>query len=275
MFFRHVFFSFVLLATATIGLSDDASFSVAGVGGSEKVEFFYREPSGIPAGVLLLVPGYNGSGSAMLDERWCRFADEQALVLLAPTFQTSPEQLKKEKGYYYPDQGSGTQVEMALGEVKRKLGVKTDKVLIFGFSAGAHFAHRFALWKPGRVRAFVAYSAAWWSEPKATLRDVPALIMCGESDERYEATRAFMEKALALHLPWVWRSYKNTGHQLTPAVRSMAEVFLAHYAGEGRGEVLYGDIQRYRAGPEKDSIPEEVRIELPSPTVAETWLKEK
>ncbi|MFA7235013.1 MAG: hypothetical protein WC076_12975 [Terrimicrobiaceae bacterium] len=68
---------------------------------------------------------------------------------------------------------------------------------------------------------------------------------------------------------------QNTGHQLTPAVRSMAEVFLAHYAGEGRGEVLYGDIQRYRVVPEKDSIPEEVRIEIPSPTVAETRLKEK
>ena len=32
------------------------------------------------------VPGYNGSGSAMLEGRWSRFADEHALVLLAPTF---------------------------------------------------------------------------------------------------------------------------------------------------------------------------------------------
>ncbi|MCK9590040.1 MAG: hypothetical protein M0Q93_11855, partial [Terrimicrobiaceae bacterium] len=124
MFFRHVFFSFVLLATATIGLSDAASFSVAGVGGSEKVEFFYRKPSGIPTGVLLLVPGCNGSGSSMLDGRWCRFADERGLVLLAPTFQTSLEQLKNEKGYYYPEQGSGAQVEAALAEAMRRTGVK-------------------------------------------------------------------------------------------------------------------------------------------------------
>ncbi|MEI8122383.1 MAG: hypothetical protein WCI20_10045 [bacterium] len=107
MFFRCLLFPFVWVAMLAGGLADVTSFSVAGVGGSEKVEFFYRKPAGVPSGVLLLVPGYNGSGSAMFDERWSRFADEHGLVLLAPTFQTSPEQLKKEKGYYYPEQGSG------------------------------------------------------------------------------------------------------------------------------------------------------------------------
>ena len=274
-------FPFVFLAMVMSGQVDVDSFPVAAVGGSEKVEFFYRKPSGIPICVVLLVPGYNGIGEAMMDQRWCRFADEHGLVLLAPTFHTSPEQLKKEKGYYYPEQGSGAQVEQALAEVRRKTGVKTDKILIFGFSAGAHFAHRFALWKPERVRVFVAYSAAWWSDPKATLRDVPGLIMCGETDERYEATRTFMEKALALHLPFVWRSYKSTSHELTPAVRAMAEVFLAHYSLEPRPgkldkkTVLYGDIQTYRvvSAADKESIPAEVRVELPSQEVADIWVK--
>ena len=164
MFFRELFF-ICPSCDGRGGLSDVGSFPVAGDGGAENVEFFYRKPSGVPTGVLLLVPGYDGSGSAMLDERWCRFADEHALVLLAPMFQTNPEQLKKGQGYYYPGQGSGGQVEMALAEIRGKLGVKTDRVLIFGFSAGAHFAHRFALWKAERVKAFVAYSAAWWSDP--------------------------------------------------------------------------------------------------------------
>ena len=255
-----------------------------GASGDERaVEFAYRRPAGEASGVLLLVPGYNGSGKAMLDERWGRFGDEHSLVLLAPTFQTSPERLKSERGYYYPWLGSGRQVGQALVEIQRRCGVTADKVLIFGFSAGAHFAHRFALWKPERVRAYVAYSAAWWSQPTKRLGDVPALIMCGEADPRYEATWAFMEAGLALHLPWVWRSYKNTGHELTPAVRSMAEVFLAQYADSmvsggkpGPEEVFYGDIQTYRVVPasEKESIPGEVRVELPSEAVAETWMKE-
>ncbi|MCK9589951.1 MAG: hypothetical protein M0Q93_11405, partial [Terrimicrobiaceae bacterium] len=144
MFFRYVLSPFVLLAAAAGGLADVGSFPVAGAGGSEKVEFFYRRPSGAPTGVLLLVPGCNGSGSSMLDGRWCRLADERGLVLLAPTFQTSLEQLQRKQGYYYPEQGSGAQVEAALAEAMRRTGVKAGKALIFGFSAGAHFAHRFA-----------------------------------------------------------------------------------------------------------------------------------
>jgi pimeloyl-ACP methyl ester carboxylesterase len=236
-----------------------------------------------PSGVLLLIPGYNGSGEKIIDDRWKHFADEHSLVLLAPTFTStnSPQELRT-KGYYYPEQGSGTVIEEALSEVHRRTGATVDKILIFGFSAGAHLAHRFALWKPDRVEAFVAYSAGWWSDPTPALRGVPALIMCGESDERYEPTRAFMERGMALHLPWIWRSYKETGHQLTPAVRSMAEAFLAEEADRlkaGSGlpsSKLYGDIQSYQvvSASDRETIPEAVRILLPSESVANVWKME-
>ena len=257
------------------------------------------------AGVLVLVPGYNGRGEQMLDARWKAFATKHELVLLAPTFQAEGKENNEGKGYYYPEQGSGEVMEKALKEVGKRSGAETDKVLFFGFSAGAHFVHRFALWQPQRVKAFVAYSAGWWSEPTARVRKVPALVMCGEADERYGATWEFFKKGQRLGCPWVWRSYKETGHVLTPAVRDMAEVFLACYAGRGKEQAgsgvasglgpdkmpmtkeeqagmpvsrvsRYGDIQTYRSvGPaERDSIPEEFRIELPSKAVAEVWEKE-
>ena len=116
------------------------------------------------------------------------------------------------------------------------------------------------------------------------MRKVPALVMCGEADERYGATFEFFKKGQRLGCPWVWRSYAGPGHTLTPAVRDMAEVFLAYYAGGGKEQAgmpvsrvpRYGDIQTYRSvGPaERDSIPEEFRIELPSKEVAEVWEKE-
>jgi hypothetical protein len=40
-------------------------------------------------GVLVLVPGYNGDGAAMLDPRWKLFAETHRLVLLAPSFDLS------------------------------------------------------------------------------------------------------------------------------------------------------------------------------------------
>jgi len=248
------------------------------------------EGAGASTGVLVLVPGYNGKGEQILDARWKAFATKHNLVLLAPTFHAEGKENNEGKGYYYPEQGSGEVMEKALKEVEKRTGAETEKVLFFGFSAGAHYVHRFALWKPQRVKAFVAYSAAWWSEPTARVRNVPGLILCGESDERYAATWEFFKKGQRLGCPWLWRSYTGTGHELTPAVRDMAEVFLAHYGGReepaGKGEQSeeqvvmpvsrYGDIQTYRSvgSAERESIHEEFRIELPSKAVADVWEKE-
>jgi len=286
-------FTMALLAMASVVSADDvADGDSASIG--DKVPIALYQPVSLqstraipPVGVLLLIPGYNGSGEAMLDDRWRQFADQNSLILVAPTFKnTNPEELHQNRGYYYPEQGSGEQVEKALEKVHLRTGVQVDHLLIFGFSAGAHFAHRFALWKPEQVAAFVAYSAGWWSDPMPSLRTVPALIMCGETDPRYEATLNFMEKGLALHLPWIWRSYKNTDHQLTSPVRSMAESFLAYEAAQLKSgnalskatpdRILYGDIQTYQVvtASEKESIPEEVRIQLPSQQIASIWQKE-
>jgi dienelactone hydrolase len=236
------------------------------------------------AGVLVLVPGYNGKGEQMLDARWKTFSTIHDLVLLAPTFHAEGNENNEGKGYYYPEQGSGEVMEKALKEVERRTGAKTGQVLFFGFSAGAHYVHRFALWKPQRVKAFVAYSAGWWSEPTVPVRKVPALVMCGEMDERYAATWEFFKKGQRLGCPWVWRSYAGTGHALTPAVRDMAEVFLAHHAGRGGrideqaglSESQFGDIQTFKTvnRAARDLIAEEFRIELPSKVVADVWEKE-
>jgi predicted esterase len=226
--------------------------------------------------VLLLIPGYNGPGLQMVTPQWKDFAHRHHLMLIAPTFATTMEELKKRQGYYYPDQWSGDATEDALTEIGRRENVSTDKILIFGFSAGAHFAHRFTLWKPAQVKAFVAYSAAWWDDPTEKLANVPALIMCGEADPRYDATWQFMFQGQLLNLPWVWRSYQGTGHEMTPAVQKMAEAFLGHYATNEPDSSFYGDVQTYRyvTADKMDTIPPQERIRLPSKAVAEQWTRE-
>jgi len=250
------------------------------------VSFFYRMPESQETrkpqealGLLLLVPGFNGDGRMFLNEgAWIRFSDEKGMILVSPSFHTTPEEARAGTGYYYPKLGSGLTTLAALDQIAGKEHVKFDKILIFGFSAGAHFAHGFALWKPERVKAFVAYSAGWWDEPTAALHNVAALVMCGEGDERYDATRAFMARAQELHLPFVWRSYQGAGHVITPDVVRMAQAFLAHYASGEKAENFTGDIQSYEyfgeGTAEAEEIPEEMRITLPSKAVAEAWKQE-
>ena len=259
---------------------------------NKEAVFWYRVPfGGAPVGVLLLVPGCNGDGRGMLSESgsWARFADAAHLVLVGPTFQTTLEEVHSRKGYYYPELWSGEATLKALEQIRAKTGVQTDKLLVFGFSAGAHFAHRFALWKPEKVAAFVAYSARWWDEPKVSLRDTPGLIMCGEADERFDPSFAFFVQGRRLGLPLIWRSYRDLGHELKPQVLKMAQTFLGYYAQRQKldqtarrmppsGASFIGDIQSYRFYPENSPeaahIPPESRVGLPSLELAEVWAQE-
>ncbi|MEI6351498.1 MAG: hypothetical protein WCP06_10375 [Verrucomicrobiota bacterium] len=248
--------------------------------------FSYREPTGGGArAILLLVPGCNGDGRAFLKNEavWGRFADQEHLVLVGPTFKTNLEEVHSRLGYYYPELWSGAVTLKALEQIRARTGAETGKALVFGFSAGAHFAHRFALWAPERVGAFVAYSAGWWDAPTLALRDVPGLILCGEADERYRPTYGFFSQGRKLGLPLIWRGYEGVGHELTPQVVNLAQAFLGFHAraagDRAAGEKYVGDIQTYRFYPANadaaQRVPDELRVALPSREVAEVWSKEK
>ncbi|MDD5201245.1 MAG: hypothetical protein PHC88_15750 [Terrimicrobiaceae bacterium] len=246
--------------------------------GGEAVRFDGRWPEPWPrrgVRILLLVPGYNGSGEAMLSAGWAHFADRCGLALLAPTFRTSPEELKRRRGYYYPAQGSGEVIERALDRMAVRPGVRTDRILIFGFSAGAHVAHRFALWNPARVEAFAAGAAAGWDAPTRAAAKVPALIFCGEEDPRLVASQEFFEGGLSLGAPWIWRSYRGMGHQVSPAMAAMAQAFLSHYASGEKDAANFGDVQTYDVTTNAEEIPDAVRVKLPSAEIARAWQREQ
>ncbi|HEY5791659.1 MAG TPA: PHB depolymerase family esterase [Chthoniobacterales bacterium] len=230
--------------------------------------------------VLLLVPGCNQSGKTAFlapGSEWIPFADRENLVLLTPSFRTSPEELRRREGYYYPARWSGEAAEEALRQLAARYSVDARRIALFGFSAGAHFAHRFAEWKPDRVVAFAAYSAAWWDEPTDHLARVPALIMCGEDDVRFEATLAYFQRGNALGHPWLWRAYRNTGHEAAAEAMEMARVFLRHYLRKGAEGPQIGDIQTYKVYPmeQLEDIPASCRVILPSAQVAAAWTRER
>lgn len=97
-------------------------------------------------GVLLLQPGINAAGDALLnDPSWQQFGRKERLVLMGVGFKTGKVNVKT-NGYYYPEQGSGPAIVRAVEMVCAKAGITAQPILMFGFSGGAHFAHRFALW---------------------------------------------------------------------------------------------------------------------------------
>lgn len=190
----------------------------------ERYRLCHRAPHEIQgpersSGILVICPGLNGSGEAACGEGspWAEFADRQRLLLVSPTFYCDPGNVHDRRVcYYYPESGSFDWLLNEIDKVADQYGISDRKLLLFGFSAGAHVVHRLALWKPERVKAVVAQGAGWWDEPKMTGQRVPMLILCGEQDERYYVCLEFYRAAMRAGYPMAWRSYPGLGHKWMP-----------------------------------------------------------
>jgi poly(3-hydroxybutyrate) depolymerase len=132
---------------------------------------------GEPARILVSVHGYNGRKAdekgrkhvKRSAERWSSLAEKRGWVILAPQFNE-----KRFQNDYQRLNLSGLRADERLIEIlsmlhKSVAGLKTDKVLLFGFSGGGQFVHRFAAFHPKRVDRAVAAAAGWYLWPDETL----------------------------------------------------------------------------------------------------------
>jgi pimeloyl-ACP methyl ester carboxylesterase len=175
-----------------------------------------------PGAVLVLSPGFNGNGKDWLKKpEWQSFARENNLSLVGLSFASNGDLLRKGRGYYYPEQGSG---QLLLDGIRQAFGSDLP-LLLYGFSGGAHFTSGFADWKPERILGWCAYSAEWWTDPTSNVCSPPGLVVCGDEDERYGASLTYFKKGRALGKPWLWISVAKNNH----AISSAAEDFIRHY----------------------------------------------
>jgi pimeloyl-ACP methyl ester carboxylesterase len=121
------------------------------------------------------------------------------MVIIAPLFE------RRAMGRYQQlaEGRSGISADQALLNLLDWLaidGFDTRRVHLFGFSGGAQFAHRFALFHPGRVRQLFLAAAGWYTMPDAStnwpaglanaplvpdlagLLAVPTLVIVGRGD---------------------------------------------------------------------------------------------
>lgn len=113
--------------------------------------------------VLTLVHGSDRRPQQLRDE-FATFCEEHRCIALAPLFPAGIEAPDEFDGYKYLGGSPHTHpphtplrydhVLLAmLDEVQAVYGVDTGRFLLFGFSGGAHFAHRFLLLHPDRLLA--------------------------------------------------------------------------------------------------------------------------
>ena len=167
--------------------------------------------------ILLLAPGWNGDGRGMAnDHDWQDFARAHQLAIVALQFQS----LEKSTPYHVVEAGSGQALLKALTTLatdSKHPELANAPLLMWGHSAGGQFDYGFACFRPGRVIAFAAIKGGYYdSKFNALVRQVPAVFIIGEKDERYRIdniTKLFTENRRADAL-WCVATEPGHGHDI-------------------------------------------------------------
>lgn len=116
-------------------------------------------PTGIP---LVLVHGASRAAAAQL-RAFLPAAVRRGVPLLCPTFDREHYATFQRLGGAQGPLGARAALLDMLADAERVFGVDTSVVDIAGYSAGAQFAHRFAITTPRRVNRIVVAAAGWYT----------------------------------------------------------------------------------------------------------------
>jgi hypothetical protein len=137
---------------------------------------------------LILVPGSNGDGRPMADDKgWQEFAAKHHLALVGCRFTDKPHDQSFIEHYVNVGQGSGqallTVLETFAARSKHP-ELAQAPLLMWGMSAGGEFNYEFVAWKPERVLAFVVNKGGIYYTALASqaARSVPGLFFIGGKD---------------------------------------------------------------------------------------------
>lgn len=138
-----------------------------------------------PRGLLVVVHGYGRS--TRLAEAFKKRAARECLVLLAPVFDVEQyREFQILRGRTGPRVAADA-LNAACDDAARVFGFDPAPCAVVGFSAGAQFAHRYAMCFPEHVSALIAASAGWYTMPDL---DVCFPHGCAPSDDLPEGLMA-------------------------------------------------------------------------------------
>ena len=154
--------------------------------------------------LLVLVHGYSGrhdneTGRKVVLKtitRWQNEADSNKWILVAPHFDT-----KRFNSYQtlnmWDDEQADTRLNTLVSIVTERIpGLTTKKFMLFGFSGGGQFAHRYALFNPSRIDKVIVGSPAYYTFPNQNLPYPIGINLSNISSERKIDLQDFLKLKL-------------------------------------------------------------------------------
>lgn len=187
---------------------------------NKQLHYYYAYPDngndGNKRDVLIYVPGLSGNGASFVPSAAKKFALAHNMIIIAPSFKFDSQNWNDEKSYQYPRIWSGDALLQILTKFRNESGIQTGKLYLTGFSAGAQFVERFALYKPDLCKAVVAHGSGGTVIPKSF---VPTRfhISVGKRDTEGRIHRAelFYKHAVENGIEVLLKKY-DCGHSIPP-----------------------------------------------------------
>lgn len=184
-------------------------------------------------GIIVLVPGSNGDGRNMIESpSWQALANKNGMALLGCNFRDKRSPNMAIEQYADVKNGSGQAMLDVISRMSISSGhaeLDNAPIALWGMSAGGEFNYEFAVWKPGRVIAFVVnkggvyYSAL---APKAT-RAVPGIFLTGEVDNPYRnnIVKGIYSVNRRFGAKWMFAEEPGIGHEFTDSEAFVQDYF--------------------------------------------------
>lgn len=256
---------------------------------NRNAQFYYRVPANYNKDskceyrVLVYFGGRNTKGTGEINNKtWTDWCDKNDIFLVVPSY--------KNDDYWQPQRWSGKALFEALTEIKKRYNICDDKLLYYGYSAGAQCANLFPAWKPEKSRAYVSHACGVFHKPNVTMKEVFGLLTCGDADrQRFIINHRFISEYRKQGINILWKSFPNHPHDVPKGSTYLAQSFLEYYhklyacdlnhsasvpAPSSKilyiGDDLDGTI--YPAGsPEAKNVAEDDRVYFTSEELARAW----
>jgi pimeloyl-ACP methyl ester carboxylesterase len=180
-------------------------------------------PPSEPAGILVLLPGWEGDGSHLLsDEALTGLSRKFSLIRIACTFKNVPG-----KRYDDASGGSGRALQAALHTASEH-SLDPLPVMLFGHSAGGQFAFSFAGHYPKHVLGFAASRGGIYSDaPPEAVYAIPGLFCAGGRDAEYrrDGILTLFLEGRDKDAPWAMSIEPEGDHSLGRSTELAAEFF--------------------------------------------------
>jgi poly(3-hydroxybutyrate) depolymerase len=183
------------------------------------LQFYYYIPSKVlkekdkAHPLLACIPYLSGRGEEFVLPIFKDFAEEEGFLIISPSFVFDEKNWESRTSYQYPSAWSGEAFLRIVEKVKKEFDLNISKFYLFGFSAGAQFSLRFALWKPELCSAVSAHAGGGTVIPDRFV-NVKFFVSVGRDDRgRIPIVEEFYKKAKELGIDVTYRQYFG-GHIL-------------------------------------------------------------